>query len=450
MYRVLLGFLFICVFGSSPLALAEQTDGQVLQVEAPAETELPVATGLADDSVQKTEAIQVEANVLEEQPVEATDEARFELSFDGKIRAQFSSFTAGRFLGIGSATPDRGNPFVGVSDGFALGDARLNLRGRYKNLYIRLGFDGALASFDSSQDPNGKFKTGLKDAYTRITLGRFARLSVGRFKPPFDGEQLTPTEDQYFVHRSLESRGVEPHEGASGELPGFAPGRQLGIMVESPRIIDGDGFTLGYAAALTNGNGNEERLNDNELPAVFARIFGGWGHYKSRVRDDEEGPATRAVINGVSAGLSLFANQITTGMPPNRQSDFIFGAGLDFAMRMSLIHAGGQFIFGRTEHLAVDRGSMETAYGGHLRLSVEIPGTGLLPGYRFAIYDPRRTDEPSGAPDNDRVMHHTIGLRYGPDDLPLVVLVDFTHSAEQAGRSINNDRFEAALQVTFE
>ena len=51
--------------------------------------------------------------------------------------------------------------------------------------------------------------------------------------------------------------------------------------------------------------------------------------------------------------------------------------------------------------------------------------------------------------DDDRVMHHTFGVRYVPETLPLLVLLDYTRSVEQGGRAISNDRVEAAVQVTF-
>ena len=49
----------------------------------------------------------------------------------------------------------------------------------------------------------------------------------------------------------------------------------------------------------------------------------------------------------------------------------------------------------------------------------------------------------------DQVIHHTAGLRYNCSSLPVLMLAEFTHAEESDSRSVNNDRVEAAVQVTF-
>jgi len=71
------------------------------------------------------------------------------LSFDGHLRIEAQSIVPDHFVGIlmPASTKRDSLPSVGRNDGFALGDARLNVRARFGDtLYVRLAFDGAVAS----------------------------------------------------------------------------------------------------------------------------------------------------------------------------------------------------------------------------------------------------------------------------------------------------------------
>lgn len=378
----------------------------------------------------------------------------FDVAFDGRVRLGFTTITPNRFFSIptGSSEASRRNPDVGRFDGFALSDARLNLRATYgDDLYVRLGFDGAIVSYDGVDDPIGQHSTGLKDAYMRYTFHRKLQIYAGRFKPPFDVEELTATEDQFFVHRSLESRGVMRHEGFSGDMQGLAPGRQLGVMLGGDALFELGRAAVGYALAVTNGNAGEASLNDNDLPAVFGRIQLAW-NTEQRTRSDEEGPATYAVQSGGLVGISGFFNEATFGQGRDRTRDRITGAGLDFLATISVITLQGQLLWARTEHVMLTGSEIEHALGGHAQIAVRVLDTGFSPAYRFAVLNPRWVPEDgvlSDIENYDQVAHHSLGLRYVPHELPVVILADYTHSAEQPGRSLPNDRFEAAVQVTF-
>jgi hypothetical protein len=395
-------------------------------------------------------------------PAGATDkdEARFDLRFDGHLRVEGTSIMPDRFLGIRmpASYVHRSLPNVGRNDGFALGDARLNLRATYlDNLYVRLGFDGAVVGYEDTGDTVGDLTTGLKDAYMRYTFARAASVFVGRFKPPFDVEELTPTEDQFFVHRALESRGVERHEGPHGDLfgrsdvAGFAPGRQIGVMLGSDALLAGEGVKVGYALAMTNGNSNDAAFNDNDLPAFYGRGFiqvAGAGE-----GDDEEGPATFRRPQGTLVGISGFYNDLSYGQAPNRYRDRVTGLGVDAAWHFMAFYLQGQLLAARTDAVSRKRLDPVYAFGGHVQVAVQVPGTGFFPGYRFAMLDPRRVldNTVAGAStDIDRVALHTVGLRYQAQDLPLTGALEYTHSVEQGGRAQPNDRVEAALQVSFQ
>lgn len=389
----------------------------------------------------------------------------FRMNIDGWIKAGYTTITAGRFFGVRLDNDDaaRRNPYYGRSDGFGVGDARINLSGSYKDLYFRLGFDGAAVVYQGDEDVQGDFTTALTDAYLRYTFHPAAVLSVGRFKPPWDVEQLLPTREQYFVTRSLESRGVKRQEGFSGDLPGFRPGRQLGVMLASDNVLPLDNFNLGYAVAVTNGN-REAAFNDNDLPAIYGRITGGWAFSVFDQDDprtdgvpsvqDLEGPATYGIREGVFLGFGGFYNELTFGNPPNRQRDRVWGVGGDISVRVAWVVLQGQLLYSETEHFTFQDAPTEAALGGHLQLNFELPWFGLAPGYRFAIYDPRMPaldpTMPLVGPDDDQVVHHTVGLRWKVPNLPLVAWLDYTRSLEQAARAIPNDRVQIAVQVNFE
>jgi hypothetical protein len=325
------------------------------------------------------------------------------------------------------------------------------LRGRYGDkLFVRLTFDGAQVSYDNSTDPIGRFATGMRDAYLRYTVTPQVQLYAGRFKPPFDLEELTPTEFQFFVQRSLESRGVKREEGFAGDNPGFAAGRQIGVMVAGDDVVDVGFSKLGYAVAVTNGNGHDARLNDNDLLATWGRVFLSWNDEHDKT--DEEGPASNGIAHGGRVGLSAFYNEPSTGILPNRSRDRVMGGGVDFALSKSWFYFNGQLLAMRSSHLNLSRAPAEVAYGGHIQLSLITPYTRLYPGYRFAIYDPRTVMGSSPlvrGDDIDRIMHHSVGLRYQLEDLPLLLLADYTHSVEQLSLSIPNDRLQASVQVNY-
>jgi hypothetical protein len=378
----------------------------------------------------------------------------FTLGMSGYLRSRYSTFTAHRFFGIplGESTNERSNPYAGTQDGFGVADARLNFFGRYQNLAFRFNFDGALVSFSDSRDTVGNFSTGLKDAYFRYTPTPLASLTVGRFKPPFDSEELTSTSEQLFVHRSLESRGVPRQEGFSDDMPGFAPGRQVGVMVSSPKVFGGESFDLGYAAALTNGNSGSP-FNDNDTPAVFVRLHGAF--YFSDAEHDAQSQDKMNTTDshdhdGVQFGLSGSLNELDFGDPPNLIKDQVWSAAADFELQCNALTLQGQLIYAHTKHLGFDATANETGLGGHAQVAWEILNTGISPAFRFAVYDPRIPAAGTVGSNDDRVMHFTAGVNWVHQQLPIVTYLEFTHSEEQAGRVVSNDRVELAVQVNFE
>jgi hypothetical protein len=378
-----------------------------------------------------------------------TDEQKFELEFDGYLRLRYATSPRHRFFGVRVPAKEDANPApnVGRNDGFTLGAARFNVRGTYgKKLYVRLGFDGAVVRHDNPNSPVGTLEAALKDAYARVDVHPLASVYAGRFKPPFDSEELTPTYDQMFIHRSLESRGVKQHEGFSGDMGGMAPGRQLGLMLGADSVLSVGPAAVGYRFAVTNGNSGDASLNDNDQPAFWLRLKAAWGGAEAS-DDDEEGPATYSAGNGGVVGLSAFHNVVTSGDAPSRFFQRRNGFGVDAAWNVASLVLQGQYLLVLQKATDFDGSPTEQAMGGHVQAAYRLFDNKLLPGYRFAIYDPRIVE--NAVSSNDRVMHHTIGLRYLPEGYPMILFAEYTLSVEQSARAVDNDRFEAAMQVTF-
>ncbi len=425
-----------------------EADGSEASVDAEQEA--------AEAAEESKEEESTEADAVVAVPVAQSDDGSvISYSANGYLRLGYSTFTTRRFFGIRMPANDDAakNPHVGRNDGFTLSDARVNLRAKYKDLVQgRVSFDGAMVDYDDDESPVGHLSTGFKDAYLSFPMGEKMQLIAGRFKPPFDVEELTATRDQWFVHRALESRGVKRHEGFSGDMDGMAPGRQLGLMLTADRPGLWNKFGLGYALALTNGNGGDASLNDNDLPALWLRTFLSWNRGEAKVGDGEEGPAS-ATTKGGTIGLSAYVNEVTVGTAPNRFHDRVYGAGFDTSANYSSFFFRAQVLTQITQHLLSGGGTpQEIGLGGHGQFGFKLPGAALYPVYRFAYYNPRfsvKDDEVADEGDFAQVIHQTLGLRYMPEGKPWNFVAEYTHSAEQSGRSIANDRVEAAFQVDF-
>lgn len=393
--------------------------------------------------------------------IQQTPSYKYEV--DGYLRLTASSFTPNRFLGVkwpadppttlfDTQAPNANNPYVGKNDGFSLSDARVNLRALLgEKLYIRMGFDGAIASYPDSDSTVGHLTTGLKDAYVRYNVNSSTQLFAGRFKPPFDTEELTSANNRTFVHNSLESRGVKHHEGYHADIIGFAPKREIGIMLANSNLFELSTTKFGYAVALTNGNGGDNTINDNDLPALYFRLTNSWG--ETAKQDDEEGPATyNPQKNGGLIGLSTYVNQQTYGIPPNRFHNRVYGAGIDFAVNYFSYTLQGQLLMNQIEHLQTIDSLKEYSVGGHGQISKFFQSSNISLGYRLSWYNPRillAEDSNQDSADYDEILHHTIGIKYFAKELPVIFLAEYTSSLESVARALPNNRVEVAMQVVF-
>ena len=141
-----------------------------------------------------------------------------------------------------------------TADRFLIRRARIGVKGSFAE-----NFDFVLQSDwgNNSLNSTTGYRAQLTDAFAVWTKYSFANVTVGQFKVPYGYEQLLADTKTLFVERTL------PNDQLT--LP-----RQAGMMVAG-LFLDKQ---LGYAAAVTNGNGNNNSFNDNEQFQYVGRIFG--------------------------------------------------------------------------------------------------------------------------------------------------------------------------------
>jgi phosphate-selective porin OprO and OprP len=135
---------------------------------------------------------------------------------------------------------------------------------------IRPTFEGtAFEFFDFRVTPDfaNNSATSLFDAYIDVRLWSFAKLRVGKFKPPVGLERLQSGGDLLFVERGFPT--------------GLVPSRDTGVQFMGD-VADG---AVSYAASLTNGVADggtgETDTNDGKEGAarVFVHPFKSWASY---------------------------------------------------------------------------------------------------------------------------------------------------------------------------
>lgn len=111
----------------------------------------------------------------------------------------------------------------------------------------------------------------LRDAYGRLRLNPAARLTIGNFKRPFDGFQLTSSSRTLTIERDVDIPGVPgPVAGSLDELTsrlGLSD-RDLGVMVDGATA---DGRARYWIGAF-NGNGPEANRDVNTEKQFVGRV----------------------------------------------------------------------------------------------------------------------------------------------------------------------------------
>lgn len=313
--------------------------------------------------------------------------------------------------------------FVGHNDGFTLQNARLGIQGSWERLFFRFSAEGAVDERVGANATDGTLRFALKDAFLDVEIAAPLTLRIVRFETLFDLEEYIPITERAFVDFALESRGVLATQGY--EVAGLSPGRSMGVALRSDHALTAGPVAFGYELAAQNGNGEYASANDNDSFAFSAALF-------------------------ARAGQSFFfvagrQKTRTVGDLPFRQTQEELGGAAGAWLRIGPIEVAGQII-GRHTTFPTTGGPAQNSVGGHAQLAVSFEVGGELvvtPGYRFAIYDP------SDLIATDLVSEHTLGITLKLRRYPLRLQLNATHAIEQAGRELDNDRAEAAFEVSL-
>jgi phosphate-selective porin len=286
-----------------------------------------------------------------------------------------------------------------AADRFLIRRARIGVKGTFAE-----NFDFVLQSDwgNNSLNSTTGYRAQLTDAFTVWTKYSFANVTVGQFKVPYGYEQLLADTKTLFVERTL------PNDQLT--LP-----RQVGAMVAGSFFDK----RLGYATAVTNGNGNNNSFNDNEQFQYIGRVFG-----------------TAFNQDGVKAtlGANAFSGYDTGTFTGHRT-----GRGID----AQVTYAGAE----------IDAELLRTHFNRDTGVDYDAQGCSLMGSYyfvpdkwqavlRYETYDPNTA---IGA---DKTVLRTFGVNYliKGDDIKLMLdyLIGNTPNTPK-----HQDRLLGRLQIVF-
>lgn len=386
----------------------EATPGEVSAAPEVAAAPSAEAMSAADDSSAEGSAPSADAVTR----FAGLDVAALRLRVSGFVRAGFSF-----------VRDDPVVDYIGRADGFEFVAARLALSARpFDRALVHISLDAALGSPTQQAGVSGERAVAARDVF--IQYAPFAALAVrvGQFKAPFMAETLGCDADSLFFHRSIVESGLAPPFGYAAA--GLGLGRQLGASISSQRL-DFHGFGLRYDVGVFNGNGENALFNDSDGVMPVGRIE---LDYRRLVR----------------LGAAVAYNRRTEGTRP----DLMDEEDLSFTVDLAVQLFGVQLLAAYAENsrsfetISSNQGD-EKSRGVLAQISWRHPGTGLEPAYRFELL------EPSDLIGGTRVMHHTVGLNWKPDWLPLRLYAAYTVRIEEEARGLTNDSFELGAQLGF-
>ncbi len=179
-----------------------------------------------------------------------------ELALSNRLQFRFNDFIPDDRTQI----PGTASPGDGIKT-FRIRRAKTQLSGWFWKpeieFELQLGWAGSDATGGSATF------SGLEDAYLNwdASKKRTFMVQAGQFKVPFGRQEMTSSERQQFIERSL----------LSGE---FTRSRDVGLQLWG-RVAGGK---LEYRAGVFNGNGRNRPINDNDKLQYDARLtFEPWG-----------------------------------------------------------------------------------------------------------------------------------------------------------------------------
>jgi len=329
---------------------------------------------------------------------------------------------------------------IGRNDGFILDSARLTLVGALANgLGFQFQFDGSVAEPQSLRSPTTPVNVRLRSTFVFYQPFEMLRVSTGQFKPPYDVEEQVSNAELMFVESSVVNRGVRNVEGFNVE--GLAQDREVGLRVHGGTyypLADGDEKTgpgFSGAVAVTNGQEINRNLNDNDRLAYYGRGNLHWGEY-------------------LKLGGAYYYNDETRGERPNLVDVETTGWTADLTASAHGVTVIAS-VLSRTEEPFQNAESPEgelEEMGYQAQIGYEEPFFGFQPAYRFAYLDPS-SDFSGDTSGSDPIRHtrtyHTVGLNWNSQSYPVRVMLNYTFTDEGAPVNLDNDRFDALVQLTW-
>jgi phosphate-selective porin OprO/OprP len=291
---------------------------------------------------------------------------------------------------------------TGVNNAFDLHRARLDARGNISDNW----------AYDIYTEFGG---TGVKliDAYTSYKFGDYLKFSAGQFKIPFSLESLTQDSQLEFIDRS---QVVEALVGRSKDVISSVSnqqGRDIGIQVNGSFAKVNDHYLFDYTFGVFNGAGYDVTSDNNNHKdiggrfsihpvknlVVSADFYNGVANYGAPAKDQKRnrgGFDARYVVGP----LSLTAE---------------YDKGTD-----GIIKRDGWF--GQAAYFVIPK---------KLQLAA-----------KYDTYDPNK------AIATDRARIYTGGVNYFFNDWAKLT-IDYLDRREETTTQVNNNIFEAQLQLVF-
>lgn len=350
---------------------------------------------------------------------------------------------------------------AGRNNGFQLEQARIlvNVEWR-KTLAARVSLEGASEDRLSQSFPGGQLTTRLRDAYITWAPLRALRITIGQMVTPWDLDSMRSDSELPFVSRAVSVEGVQPTEGFTTR--GLGADRSLGLSLHSGFIPVGKESSLRYAIFFGNGNGQNQILNDSNLPAIFGRaeyaFWGSQGLAADSVRpiyavtDDRHLP----ILN---LGIAGQWNPRTAGNLPDLVRETDVGAAADLAAAYYGFELQAGILYIKTIHDTLTAAPDLERFGwwAHLRYAIPRIPVEIMPAYRIASFSPRAHLQTTAATPADAqfdasfgLLYHTLGVQFRPTrTFPLHVGLNYTFTVEQSPNNLDNDRFELDAVAVF-
>jgi hypothetical protein len=350
---------------------------------------------------------------------------------------------------------------AGRNNGFQLEQARVSANVQYKSVLAgRVSIEGASEDRLSQTFPGGQLTARLRDAYITWAPLRFVRVSIGQMVTPWDLDSMRSDAELPFVSRAVPVEGVQPTEGYTTR--GMGADRSLGISIHSGHVPLGGNTSFRYSLFAGNGNGQNQILSDNNIPAVRGRAeFSYWG--KQGLPIDQVRPMY-AVTDDLRKpilhlGIAAQWNPRTVGNLPDLIKETDVGVAADFAASYVGIELQAAILYVKTtrDTLSAVPPLERLGWWAHLRYTLPKIPLEITPGYRVASYAPRAHLSTTPVTDADRqfdealgLLYHTVGVFVRPTrTFPVHASLNYTFTTEQSPNLLNNDRFEADIVAAF-